>query len=266
MHRIVSRALVAILFAAFAAHGSTQEKDKDESKKADKAKLDEIARMDNFILDMFKAHKGKTLCMLGDVPVGKIRGMVVEMLKVYGVAAGQSAAQEQVETAVWTLFPCPFSPFRAEVLPATAKDVEGVWLFPHDAQPYRYGPNSSQQPTSPDKAGSCEAVGYYPKGELRTAVVMGANTPCPFQKAADLAPARKRPRVASWEMIRDGRLKVTRTDVNDYVEEWDIFVATKAFAALNMQIKAGDLIAYLRRDMDNNVNAATEFRLLQRLK
>jgi hypothetical protein len=33
-----------------------------------------------------------------------------------------------------------------------------------------------------------------------------------------------------------------------------------------MEINAGDLIAYLRRDKDNDVNAATEFRHLQRLK
>ena len=31
-------------------------------------------------------------------------------------------------------------------------------------------------------------------------------------------------------------------------------------------IQAGDLIAYLRREKDNDVNAATEFRHLQRLK
>ena len=262
MKSILPRLLVAILFAASAAQGLAQEKDKE----ADKEKESRIAQMDKFILDMFKAHQGKTLCMLGDVPVGKVRGMVIERLKATGVGAGQSAAQEQVEKAIWSLFPCPFSPYRAEVLPATAKDVEGVWLFPHDAQPYRYGPNSAQQPTSPDQAIACEAVGYYPKGELRTGAVMGANTTCPFKKAADLAAARKRPRVTSWEMVTNGRLKVTRTDVKDYIEEWDVYAVTKPFQALNLEIKAGDLIAYLRRTKDNDVNAATEFRHLQRLK
>ena len=33
-----------------------------------------------------------------------------------------------------------------------------------------------------------------------------------------------------------------------------------------MEIKAGDLIAFLRRDKDNDVNASSEFRHLQRLK
>ena len=256
--------LTAFALALALAAGGAPAQDKD--KETDKEKEAQIAQMDNFILDMFKAHQGKTLCMLGDVPVGKARGMVVEALKASGVGAGQSATREQVETAIWTLFPCPFSPYRAELLPATAKDIEGVWLFPHDAQPYRYGPNSSQQPVSADKAIACEAVGYYPKGELRTGVVMGANTPCPFKKAADLAAARKRPRIVNWAMTANGRLKVTRTDVKDYIEEWDVYVATKSFAALNLEIKVGDLIAYLRRDKDNDVNAATEFRHLQRLK
>ena len=67
-------------------------------------------------------------------------------------------------------------------------------------------------------------------------------------------------------MLSDGRLKVTRTDGKEHVEEWDVYAATKAFQALNMEIKAGDLIAFLRREKDNDVNAATEFRHLQRLK
>lgn len=256
MKSVLSRSLVAILLALAGAQGLAQNKEKEA----------QVAQLDKFILDTFKAHEGKTLCMLGDVPVGTVRGMVVEQLKAFGVATGQAPTQAQVESAIWTLFPCPFSPFRAELVPATAKDVEGVWLFPHDAQPYRYGPKSAQQPTIPEKAIACEAVGYYPKSELRTGVVMGANTPCPFHKASDLAAARKRPRVASWAMLSNGRLKVTRTDDKDHVEEWDVYVATKAFAALNLQVKAGDLIAYLRREKDNDVNAATEFRHLQRLK
>jgi hypothetical protein len=266
MKSVLSRSLLAILFAAVAARGLAQDKDQGKDQEADKEKAAQIAQMDNFIVSMFKAHQGKTLCMLGDVPVNKLRGMVVDQLKASGVGAGQTASRAQVENAIWTLFPCPFSPYRAELLPATAKNVEGVWLFPHDSQPYRYGPSSSQQPTDPKDAVSCEAVGYYPGGELRNGVVMGANTPCPFHKAADLAAARKRPRVASWAMGPNGRLKVTRSDVKDYIEEWDVYVATKSFAALNLEIKVGDLIAYLRRDKDNDVNAATEFRHLQRLK
>ena len=232
--------------------------------KDSKEKEAQVAQMDKFILDMFSAHQGKTLCMLGNVPVGTVRSMVVEQLKAFGVTS--AATQQQVESAVWTRFPCPFSPFRTEVLPATAKDIEGVWLFPYDSQPYRFGPRSPFQPTDPAKASACEAVGYFPKGELRTGLVLGAKTACPFRKAADLNPARKAPIIATWSMVSDGRLRVTRSDVKDYIEEWDVYTVTRGFVALNMEIKAGDLISYRRREPNNDVNAATEFRHLQRLK
>jgi hypothetical protein len=256
-------AVLALVFAMGAASAQDQDKDKEKDAQT-KEQEAAAAQLDKFIVDMFNVHQGNTLCMLGNVPVPVVRSMVLEQLKATAVTG--SATPQQVETAIWTRFPCPFSPYRAELLAATAKDVQGAWLFPYDSQPYRYGPKSPQQPTDPAKAIACEVVGYFPKGELRTGVVMGAKTACPFRKAADLNPARKAPRVASWAMVADGRLKVTRADLKDYLEEWDVYVVTKGFQALNMEIKAGDLVAYLRRDKDNDVNAGTEFRHLQRLK
>jgi hypothetical protein len=180
--------------------------------------------------------------------------------------AGETVTQDAVEKAVLTLFPCPFSPLRPELVAATAKNIAGVWLFPYDSQPYRYGSKSPLQPTSPDQAISCEVIGYYAGGELRTGTSMGAKTPCPFRKAADVDPARKRPRVANWKMTSNGHLKVTRSDIKDYVEEWDIYLVTKAFQVLNMEIKARDLVAFRRSEKDSDRNASTEFRHLQRLK
>jgi hypothetical protein len=214
------------------------------------------------VLDMFKEHQGRTICMLGDVPLPAVRSQVVEQLKESGT--GLQPTKTEAEVAVWTRFPCPFSPYRAELLPANAKDIEGVWLFPEDSQPYRFGPKSEQQPVRREDAVTCEAVGFYPGGELRTGVVLGKRA-CPFRKAADLDPARKRPRVANWKLDDKGRLTVTRSDVKDHVEQWDVFVATRSFQALNMEIKAGDLVSYRRKDKNNDVNAATEFRHLQRL-
>ena len=261
MTSISVRLRFALLIAALAGPVLAQDKSKDAPDKAAEA---QTAQMDKFIVDMFKEHQGNTLCMLGNVPVPVARGMAVEQLKAFGVT--DSATRNQLESAVWTRFPCPFSPFRPELLPATAKDVEGVWLFPYESQPYRYGPKSPLQPSDPATAIACEAVGYFPKGELRTGRVLGAKTTCPFRKAADLAPARKRPQIFSWSMASDGRLKVTRSDGKEHVEEWDVYVATKTFQALNMEVQAGDLISFLRRDKDNDVNASTEFRHLQRLK
>ena len=54
-------------------------------------------------------------------------------------------------------------------------------------------------------------------------MIVGAKTSkaCTFKKAADLTPARKRPQVLSWSMGLNGRLKITRVDGKDYVEEWE---------------------------------------------
>ena len=258
---------IATLFALALAAGAASAQDKDKENEAAEARLKEAAaQLDQFIIDMFKQHNNKTLCMLGTVPVPVVRSMVVDQLKRSGVTGTASA--QQLETAIWTVFPCPFSPVRTELLPATEKDVEGVWLFPYESQPYRYGQSSALQPTDPAKAIACEIIGYLPKGEYRSGTIVGARTSkaCTFRKAADLAPARKRPQVLSWSMGPNGRLKITRVDGKDHVEEWDVFVVTKTFQALNMEIKAGDLVAFVRREKDNEVNASTEFRHLQRLK
>lgn len=259
-------AALVLLLAFAAANAPAQDPASKAGTDADADAKDKVlvGPMSKFILDAFRDHEGKTLCSVGNVPVSAVRDQVVAYLKATG--AGESVTRDAVEKSLWTLFPCPFSPLRTELLTATAKDVEGVWLFPYDSQPYRFGPNSPLQPRTPDQALACEIVGYFPGGELRTAAVLGAKSACPFRKAADLAPARKRPRVASWSMGADGRLKVTRSDIKDHIEEWDVYTVTRSFQSLNMEIKAGDLVAFLRRDKDNDDNAATEFRHLQRLK
>lgn len=226
------------------------------------AKPEPVTPIGKFILDAFTAQSGDTLCSLGDIPVSRFEERTRAHL---GLKAGDSVTAEQIEGALWKLFPCPFSPYRSEVIPASAKDIEGAWLFPHDSQPYRFGPKSPQQPTTPKEAISCEVVGFYPGGEYRTGVIMGSGNPCRFSKAADLDPARKRPVVAQWSMPVEGRVRITRTDLKDYSEEWDLFIATRTFQALNMEIRAGDVLAYRRNTRAGQPDVSTEFRHLQRL-
>lgn len=110
----------------------------------------------------------------------------------------------------------------------------------------------------------CDAVGYYPDGELRHAMSAGKSK-CPFEKAADLEDARKNPRVASWSVLRDGRISVSRTDVANHIEEWDVYAVTSPFSVYDVQFAVGDLVAYVRRENGNEVGAATQFRHLQKL-
>ena len=94
---------------------------------------------------------------------------------------------------------------------------------------------------------------------------MSGKVECPFRKASDMDVARRNPVVSTWSMLRDGRVSVARTDVQNHIEEWDIYAVTQAFEFREIKLQPGDLVAYVRRENGNEVNAATQFRHLQRL-
>ena len=211
----------------------------------------------NFILDLFKRHQGDTLCTEGPPELPQIRATLAEHFK----ASEPRPSAKDVAIALWTRYPCPFSPYRPELRPASAKDIEGVWLFPESSQKYRFGPRSSRKPPSGSQPVRCDGVAYYPNGELRHAVMAGP-LECPFRTAADLLHAD--PLVASWSMLRDGRVRVTRTDIDEHIES-DIFVVTEPFQVRELKLQPGELIAYVRRQNGSELNAATEFQHLRRL-
>jgi len=217
----------------------------------------------NFIMDMFKRNEGDTLCSEGPTGLPQIRATLAEHFKGMGVDPKQHIPAKEVAIALWTRYPCPFSPYRPQLRPATAKDIEGVWLFPESSQKYRFGPRSKLKPPSAAQAVRCDAIGYYPDGELSQAVARG-QPGCPFRTAADLEASRAYPRAASWSMLRDGRLAVTRSDVAQ-IEEWDLFMVTEPFQVQDLKLQPGELIAYVRRESGNELNAATQFLHLRRL-
>ena len=85
---------------------------------------------------------------------------------------------------------------------------------------------------------------------------------CAFRTAAALLHAD--PLVASWSMLRNGRVRVTRTDIDEHIES-DIFVVTEPFQVRDLKLQPGELIAYVRRQNGSELNAATEFQHLRRL-
>ena len=259
MKRWMWTAIAATLFS-----GAVLAQDKEPAKPAG----ERVSPIAKYILDMFQEHEGNTLCSVGNVPVSAFEERV---LKELGKKSGDVVPQVDLERALWTLFPCPFSPLRPELLPAGAKDLEGAWIFPYSSQPYRFGPKSPLQPKTAEDAVACELIGYYPGGEYREGLIRGASsrgeeTCAKFTMASDMDAARKRPRVQNWAMPANGQLRVTRTDQKDYVEEWDVYSVTRSFQALNMEVKAGDLVAFKRREKGLNPGISIEFRHLQRLK
>lgn len=218
------------------------------------------------VAQMNQMHGLNSLCIAPSTPIAELRAKVLHHLD----PSGQTKAftGEQIAKGLWHLFPCPFSPYRPEIRTATSTDVEGVWLYPENSQKLRYGPRSSAASSLGGRfAIQCEALGLYPGGEHRHAVVTrgSTKTPCPFVTSGDLAPARELPRVATWAMPDGGQLKVTRTDVPDHIEEWEVFVVERGFNVSSVQFEPGDLVAYLRRERGNDVGAATQFRHLRRL-
>ena len=214
------------------------------------------------IINLFKDHNRKYLCLVENSSLPAIRAAVEADLSRMPAASFES--ENAIATVVYTRYPCPFSPNGKAVRPANANDIAGVWLFPEASQRLRFGPDSpmwQKQAALPIK---CEAVAYYENAEARNAQIAGQMA-CPFFSAKDMDVSRRNPKVATWSLPRDGRLKIDRTDVPGHVEEWDIFLVEIPFQVANITINAGDLVAYLRRERGNEFNASTIFRHLMRL-
>ena len=218
--------------------------------------------IDKVIISLFRDHNTKFLCLTENSSLPAIKGVVEKRLQAMPGGSGQS--QDAIAKAVYTEFPCPFSPYREELRPASASDIAGVWLFPESSQKLRFGPGSPNRTATHLPPIRCEGVAYYPDGDARTVPILG-NIPCAFQSSKDMDVSRKNPRVASWSVSSDGRLIINRTDVPGHVEEWDAFVVTKPFEVQRYLFESGEIIQYLRREKGNEFNAATTFRHLKRL-
>jgi hypothetical protein len=214
------------------------------------------------IISLFKDHNRKFLCLSENSSLPAIRAAVEADLS--RMPAGSAESENAIASVIYTKYPCPFSPIGKAVRPASAKDIEGVWLFPETSQRLRFGPDSPLWQKHAALPIKCEAVAYYDNAEARVVQIVG-QMPCPFSSARDMDVSRRNPKVSNWSLPRDGRLKIDRTDVPGHIEEWDIFVAESPFQVANITINAGDLLAYLRREQGNEFNASTTFRHLKRL-
>ena len=227
---------------------------------AQQAPLDAI---DKVIIALFRDHNSKLLCLNEDSSLPAIKSAVEARLQ--KTPSRTPASDYAIARAVYTEFPCPFSPYRKELKVATAKDVEGVWLYAEASQKLRFGPGSANWTANRLPPIRCEGVAYYPDGDARVVQILGS-FPCVFHSAKDMDVSRKNPRVATWAVSDEGRLAITRTDVAGHVEEWEVFVVTSAFEVQRFRFDVGDLVQYLRRERGNEFNAATTFRHLQRLR
>lgn len=229
---------------------------------ANSAIADQTDTMDNTILDLFQRHNEKYLCLSSDSSLPIIRQSITDYIKSNGGHIPASA--DETAIAAYTLYACPFTPYRDELRLANTKDIIGVWLYPESSQKLRFGPQSSMWEKTKQLPIKCESVAYYDGGEARNAQITGRLS-CPFFTAKDMDISRKNPNVVQWKMLRDGMLKITRTDLPNHIEEWEVFTVTRPFEAATVQFSQGDLVAYLRKENGNNFNVATVFQHLKLL-
>ncbi len=227
---------------------------------------DRVESMDQFrgvLMHFGNMYANKAVCFGANQSLAEVRPVIEAELQRLGTTG--LPTPKQILLALTARYPCPLSPYRAELRPAEVKDIEGAWLLSGTALQFRFPPQSPAWESEKLMPLQCEAVGYFPDSELRTAEMRGASTRCPFSTAGDLEFLRKNPRVARWSVPAKGQLDVTRTDVDGHLEGWDVFVVDQTFSEGRLTFAVGDLLQYRRKSVGNQLNAAAGFRHLRRL-
>ena len=214
------------------------------------------------LISSFQRDSGNILCAQKNSSLKEMRTLLDPYIK--NIDIDDPASYPALAVAVYTAFPCPFSPIRTELRPAVRDDLIGSWLFPDASLRLRHGPKSPAWREYPGlPAIKCEAVAFNESGEYRVAQIRGQSA-CPTEKF--MQAMRALPKVQAWAILPNGRVKITRTDEPTEFEEWEVYAVQAPFEFFSIKFAVGDLVAYLRRHPGNEINAATTFRHFQPLK
>jgi hypothetical protein len=214
------------------------------------------------IAETFEKQNGGFVCSGEHKNVQSIAELTLRFLKA-GKPQGPIDSN-MTQAALYSLFPCPFSPYRKELAPATEQDVMGAWVFPQASQRFRSPPRLNiKPPTAPDPV-VCEGLGFFEQGEHRR-LITGGKSECAAKSVASFKIERAKPVQLSWRMIEKGRMAVSSKANAKHIEEWDALLVKSSFEQYGVKYMPGDLIMYLRKTADNQTNIAIEFRHLQKL-
>ncbi|KQY88296.1 hypothetical protein [Pelomonas sp. Root1444] len=219
--------------------------------------------LEQALVSTFKRDNGNLVCLSTQGTLQNLRDAMQPYVKGVDIASPES--YRTLVLATYLAFPCPFSPRRSELRPALAADVIGSWVFPDGSLKLRHGPKSPAWRAVPGVAPiKCEGVAFHEGGEYRVTQIRGSDATCPTLASMDAMRAVA-PRVQSWSLMQNGRIRIDRTDVPDAFEEWDVFAVLTPFEFFGVKFAVGDLAAYQRKGRGNDINAAQSFRHLQRL-
>ncbi|MGV3742597.1 MAG: hypothetical protein ACO1NO_09845 [Burkholderiaceae bacterium] len=211
------------------------------------------------LVSVFQRDGGNLVCSPGNVGLPEMKSLLAPFIQ--DIDLSEPSSYPAVAKAVYAAFPCPFSPRRAELVPATKEDLIGAWVFPDVSVRLRHPPRSAELLMRPSiQHIKCEGILFEGNGEYRVVEVRG-QLDCPTSNS--LAAMKRLPQVSLWSLLTSGQVKITRTDVPSHFEEWEVFRVRDAFSFASVQFASGDLVAYLRRSPGNNIGASTIFRHLQ---
>lgn len=177
--------------------------------------------------------------------------------------------------AIWKLYPCPFSPYTGNARPAASNDLVGVWRVPKTSLKLRMTESIAKRNQKHIYATNkidCDIYAYYSDGgarhiaasEKELRLVPSEFVSCPIS-AKEIEWTKKNKEIVSWNLIKPGRMKLTRSDLPEHIEEWDVFVVTKPFDFEGATFSPGDLLQYARILTSEDMDIALAFVHLQKL-
>jgi len=261
MHSLKSR-LARALFAAFfglasAAHIQAQTLDLPPDKPIPAETLHKV------IAQFGQENGGWSFCT-GGRDIVALQREVLEEAKAQRILIW-NLTPRQVFVIMVSRLPCPVSPYREELRPATAADLQGMWITPDGSQklnqPLRLLAESKLAPLR------CEAAGFFEEGEARTMELRDTDpsAACTIGTVASIAADRAKPKTITWGFDTPGRLKITRSDVAGHEELWETYIVETPFSFRGFNMAKGDVMSYLRKSPDATPGVATRFRHLRRL-
>ncbi len=201
-----------------------------------------------------------SLCLPGDARTPDVWRDMAKLMRRIGLP-------EQLATTHWPFamrrfYPCPFSPLQHDVVPVGATELSGAWVIPPESYVLQFGRKSPMRSLADEDA--CDVFGYFDGREARHLHLAGT-AECPFSTARDVEFMRNGPVVMRWEFVSPSRLRIDRSDISDYREEWDVMKVMRPFTFNGVRFLAGDLIAYLRIEPGGIPEESTQFRHLRKL-
>lgn len=188
-------------------------------------------------------YRGKSICPPDGTKVSGLATALDTYVEAHPSWKGNSVTDKDIYLALISYFPCPFNPKLAPVKHAVNNDLTGHWeLVPASL---KIKTNLFERDPFPS---TCEYFSFSEDGDMRSFQIKTPGT-CPSVSASDFKKTKTLPRVIDWKLGTDGMLKVTRSDIPNYIELWKPFIVTSTFSQSGVMFEPGDLLLFMDQFM-----------------